>query len=89
MIRAGKLNKLTTAFPKSLVAIPRFDKSYFFDSEGATIGMLDWCLEEFYLHTNYVHYDLAKKSLKDNMIPFKEKEIDVAELVYGQPKDEH
>ena len=69
-----------------MIAIPTFDKSYFFDSEGATIGLLDWTFEEFYLHTNYVHYELAKKSLKQNMIPYKEKEIDVTELIYGTPE---
>jgi len=86
MIKSTYLHKLTACFKRSTIANPVFYKSYFFDEKGATIGMLDWETGEFYLHTNYVHYELAKKSLKDNNVAFNEKTIDLADLVYGQPK---
>lgn len=50
--------------------------------------MLDWGEGMFYLHTNYVQYDLAKEALTDKKIQFKEKSIDLDELVYGQRPNE-
>ena len=86
MVKSKYLHELTRCFKRSIIANPVFYKSYFFDEKGATIGMLDWESGDFYLHTNYAHYELAKQSLRDNKVKFKEKEIDLAELVYGQPK---
>lgn len=86
MIQAKTLLKICECFPNSTIALPQFDNSYLFDKKGATIGMIDWTLEVFYLHTNYAYYESAKKALYDNAVPFKEKEIDVVELIYGHPK---
>lgn len=88
MIKSTYLQKLTDCFKRSYVANPVFYKSYFFDAKGATIGMLDWGEGMFYLHTNYVQYDLAKEALTDKKIQFKEKSIDSDELVYGQRPNE-
>lgn len=85
MINSIYLNKLTKCFSRSKIANPVFYKSYFFDGKGATIGMLDWEEGIFYLHTNYVEYELGKKALKDRNVEFKEKPIDLDELVYGHP----
>lgn len=88
MIPAKRLKELCGCFPKAQVSNPNFYSSFFFDEDGKAIGWLSYRTGEFIIDERYEHFELVKKILIKNNVEHNSEPADLAELVYGNLKDE-